>query len=377
MIEKIQKRLWSIRKRVEKRKKVRQLKQNNKKYDLSTIPVWKLPENSDRSALLVNKLDFYTIFDERVDLNNVNWHKDYVSGFEYPVKRFDKIKISRWYDKGIDIKFPWEVSRFYFAVPFAQNYTATVDERYYIRFRDLVQDWIKKNPFLYGVNWHCTMEVSIRAVNWIVAMNLFGERFERDEEFYRSLVTSLQQHAGYIDAFPEIKPDGTANNHLIADYFGLLFLAVTLRDHPEADKWLLTSTEGLEQCIQTQVNDDGTSFEGSIPYHRLVLEMFGYAAILCRTNNIELSASYYERIFTMFEFTAAYMDQNGNAPQIGDNDSGRTIIFHQSDEHDHSYLLDLGEHLFNYRFLSQCEKRNNEYVFWLPEIEKINVNIEG
>ena len=29
----------------------------------------------------------------------------------------------------------------------------------------------------------------------------------------------------------------------------------------------------------------------------------------------------------MFEFTAAYMDENGNAPQVGDNDSGRLLIF--------------------------------------------------
>jgi len=371
MVEKIQNRLWSIRKRVEKRRKVRLLIQTNKKYDLSTIPVWKLPENTDRSALPVYEIDFYTIFGVHVDLNDVNWHKDYVSGFEYPVEQFDKIRISRWYDKGIDIKFPWEASRFYFAVPLAQNYRVTEDEAYYIRFRDLVQNWIKKNPFLYGVNWHCTMEVAIRAVNWIVAVNLFGDRCIRDENFYRSIVASLEQHARYIDAFPEIKKNGTANNHLVADYFGLLFLAVTLRDHPEAGKWLRTSTEGLVHCIQTQVNDDGTSFEGSIPYHRLVLEMFGYAAILCKANNIELPVGYYERLFTMFEFTAAYIDHNGNAPQIGDNDSSRSLIFHDSDEHDHSYLLDIGEHLFNYRFLSQCQNRNYKYVCWLPEIEKI------
>jgi len=335
--------------------------------------IWGLEKGNVKAISFFN-LSEYKIFGTPIDLNNINWHKDYVSGFEYPVKRSDKIKISKWFDKGIDLKFPWEVSRFYFAIRLAQNYVITKDEKYYSKFKELVLDWIDKNPYCYGVNWVCTMEVAIRAINWIVAVNIFDKVFQADNEFKKIFNKSLVEHAEYISAFPEIYNNGHTTNHTTADYTGLLFLALTLKNHHKSERWLKQSTEGLEECIRCQTYEDGINFEASIPYHRLVLEMFAYSAIVARTNGVDFSQKYYVLLFKMFEYTAAYMDHNGNAPQVGDNDSGRILIFHDSDEHDHSYLLDICEHIFDYKFKSQCRKRNPELKQWLPEIEKINVD---
>jgi hypothetical protein len=374
IIQKVNNRIANIIQRRKKRSKINSLLQQE--YDdLNLSPVWYIDIDTRRTLKRSPIANLYTVFGFEIPLADIQWHKDYVSGFEYPFERFDKIKIARWYNMGIDVKYPWEVSRFYFGVHLAQNFQITGEDEYYAKFKTLVLDWFEKNPFLYGINWHCTMEVAIRAVNWIVAINIFGKKFFSDRKFYEKVGSSLVQHADYIHTFPEIKRNGRSNNHLIADYFGLLFLALTLRDHPNHNTWLQTSVNGLVECMNTQVHDDGTSFEGSIPYHRLVLEMFGYAAVVCRSNNIDLPTAYYERLFKMFEFTAAYSDHNGNAPQIGDNDSGRTIILHDSDEHDHSYLLDLGETLFDHTFLSQCIKRNIDLNQWFPEFAKVEMNL--
>lgn len=311
------------------------------------------------------------VFGKNIPFQEINWHRDYISGFEYPLKRFDKIKISNWFDQGIDVKFPWEISRFYFAIHLAQCYLSTKDIRYCNQFKKLVLDWIDKNPFLYGVNWICPMEAAIRAINWIVAANLFGDVFTNDHEFQHIFSKSLVQHAEYISRFPEIYNYGHTTNHTTADYTGLLFLALTLQNHPEANKWRQQAITGLAACMEYQVYDDGVNFEASIPYHRLVLELFGFAAVLCRANNIEFPDKYYLKLFKMFEYSAAYMDHNGNAPQVGDNDSGRILIFHAGDEFDHSYLLDLGEHIFDYHFLSQCKKRNPGFQIFLPDINKV------
>ena len=316
---------------------------------------------------------FY-IFGNLINLKNINWHLDYVSKFEYPINRFDKIDIAQWYNKGFDVKFSWEISRFNFALSFAQNYIITQNKIYYHKFKKLVIDWIDKNPFIYGVNWNCTMEVAIRAINWIVSINIFRDVYESDIEFSDIMNRSLVQHAEYISFFPELRKGGHSTNHATSNYVGLLFLALTLRDHPKYKKWLNKAIKGLLRCMEYQIYDDGVDFEGSIPYHRLVLEMFAYSAVVCRANNVELPTWYYEKLFKMFEFTAAYMDHNGNAPQVGDNDSGRILIFHESDEHDHSYLLDLGEHIFDYSFKSQCKKNNPTFKKWLPKIDKITIN---
>jgi len=308
----------------------------------------------------------YEIFGKDIDLSNVKWHKDYISEFEYPIKRFDKIDISKWFDKGIDIKFPWELSRFYFAILFAQNYIISQDIKYYNLFKDLVLNWIKNNPFLYGINWICTMEVAIRAVNWIVSINIFGNILKNDIEFRKTLYKSLVQHAEYICSFPEVRKGGHTNNHATADFSGLLFLALSLKNHPKYDKWIKVAIDGLLKCMDYQVHDDGVDFEGSIPYHRLVLEMFAFSSIICKNNNVELPEWFYTKLFKMFEYTAAYIDSSGNAPQVGDNDSGRFIILHNTNEFNHSYLLDLGENIFDYTFKSQCKKKNHGFKQWLP-----------
>lgn len=42
----------------------------------------------------------------------------------------------------------------------------------------------------------------------------------------------------------------------------------------------------------------------------------------------------------MFEYTAAYLVCDGNAPQVGDNDSGRILLLNgnEVDDQNHSYL---------------------------------------
>ncbi len=96
--------------------------------------------NNINKVKIVIERNEYKIFGTKIYLTNINWHKDYKSGFEYPVKRFDKIKISRWFDKGIDVKFPWELSRFYLAIGLAQNFSMTKDIKYYIRFKEIKID---------------------------------------------------------------------------------------------------------------------------------------------------------------------------------------------------------------------------------------------
>lgn len=321
------------------------------------------------------------VFGHNLNLKNVEWLKDYSSGFVYPNIRIDKIHPEKWYDKGIEIKFPWELSRFYFAVSLGQKYLITKDEIYYKEFRELAIDWIDKNNFLYGVNWMSTMEVAIRAINWIVSINYFSELFDTDNELKDKITLSLSQHAEFIYTFPEVYENGLTTNHTTAGYAGLLFLGLTLKDHPKSRLWVDSALSGLEKCISDQVYDDGANFEGSIPYHRLVLEIFAFSAITALANKINFSNNYYTKLFKMFEFTAAYLDQNGNAPQIGDNDSGRCLILNNYyntnqyiNEFDHSYLLVIGEAIFEHKFTSQCSKKDIAIQKFLPEFTQLNIS---
>ena len=337
-------------------------------HDTKLYPVWDVPGTDDSICI-----QDFTVFGVTLPLSEIQWHRDYLSGFDFPVSRFDTMNFEQWFDKGVEIKFPWEVSRFNFAILLARSYLSTKDLRYYHIFRKQVLDWIEKNPYLFGVNWACTMEVAIRAMNWIVAANMFGETIQQDDSFLVALSRSLVQHAEYISRLPEWYHNVNSTNHTTADFAGLLFLAMTLGDHKKSGYWQQQAMTSLVKCMQEQVFDDGVDFEGSIPYHRLVLEIFGYTAVLCNANHVKLPQQYFLKLFRMFEYTAAYMDCDGNAPQVGDNDSGRIFVFQQSDEQDHSYLLDLGEQIFAHRFLSQCKKRNRNFHQYLPVIGKMSL----
>ena len=304
----------------------------------------------DTSNFTADKAFEIVIFGKTIDCNTIDWHCDYNSGYSYPPKkRFDKIKFNKLYNQGIDVIFPWELSRFQFGIDLALCYRQNKDKKYYSLFKGLVLDWMAKNPFLYGVNWICPMDVAIRAANWIVAVNLFDDICREDRAFVSTISKSLYYHACYIEKFPEKFSNGE-NNHLVADYSGLFVLALSFRDSNIGKRWLGLAKDGLASCMEKQVYDDGVDFENSIPYHRLVLELFAVPVILARHCNLEFPAFYYGKLFKMFEFVGAYIDSKGNAPQIGDNDSGRFMKLSPCEEHNHRYLLALGRQIFDHDF---------------------------
>lgn len=340
--------------------------------------IWNSSLNFTSSNNNINNFLEYSIFGKKINLEkNINWHQDKFSDFVYPIKRFDTINPMQWFNKGIELVYPWEQSRFYFGVNLAQKYIVTKDECYSKIIFKQIEDWIDKNPFLHGVNWFSTMDVAIRAVNWIVTLNLINN-FDKNK--YPKISKSLIEHAEYINSFPLIEKNGLTTNHTISAYTGLLFISLTvLKNTADAKKWLENSIIGLEKCIETQIYDDGVDFEGSIPYHRLVLELFAYSTIIAHSNGLKFSDQYYFKLFKMFEFVSAYLNINGLAPQIGDNDSGRLLIFNATNndpyenEDDHAYLLNLGEHIFEHEFSSVCNKRDKTIYSYLPKIEKIKL----
>lgn len=366
-------------------KKIKKLAKIRKLLSLEAVDtdfnfIWNIKELELLSHDYDDKNE-YVVFGHKINLEeNINWHKDRFSDFIYPNVRFDKLNPIQWFDKGIELVYPWEQSRFYFGLNLGRKYLITKDEKYYLIFKNLVEDWIEKNSYLYGVNWLSTMDVSIRAVNWIVALNIFSNLFKNDKSFQKNITSSLIWHAEYISAFPLIEKNGLTTNHTTSAYTGLFFLALTLRSYSKSSNWLNEAITGLETCISNQIYSDGIDYEGSIPYHRLVLELFAYSAIVAKANSIKFSQSFYQNLFKMFEFSASYLDQLGNAPQIGDNDSGRLLIFNDEKnnpylmEDNHSYLLNIGEHIYNYKFLSSCKLRDKYILEYLPEMEKIKLD---
>ncbi len=254
----------------------------------------------------------------------IDWYLDPVQGLRFP----ERVPHTQWnlleMRPGLaDVKFPWELSRCQHWLPLAQAFRLTGDAGYANEILDQHDDFMEANPVGLGVNWTCTMDVALRALNWAMAAELIHS--VTDQRRLSSLYSSLFDHGHFIERNLENKYEVTSN-HFLSNVVGLFFLSVLFEGLPSAARWRESCRGWLEQEMRIQVLDDGADYESSVPYHRLVAELFMSAARLADAGGAPLSADYRRRLRGMIEFLHATLRPDGRLPQVGDADDGRVHI---------------------------------------------------
>ncbi len=296
------------------------------------------------------------------------WHADFKAGRAWdPRAHFEDLRlgIEEGFDKGADVKVPWELSRFQHLPLLGQALWLTGDRRYYEEFRAQVLDWIGENRPGRGVNWTCTMDVAIRAVNWVWAYAFFRPEILADRPFASAFLRSLFVHGRFVAAHLENGVPVTSN-HYFADLVGLLFLGVLFRGAPEADAWKGMAVTEIARENERQTLPDGVDFEASTSYHRLMTEMALISLLLLERSGFRLPALR-QRVRGMVEYIAHYVKPDGLAPQVGDNDNGRLQILGErdADPRDHRHLLAFGGCVFDDDALFVLAGERWEEAFWL------------
>ncbi len=260
----------------------------------------------------------------------IDWQVDFRSGYRWDQRTWYR-DIEFGSVRGADVKLPWELSRLQHLPQLAIELGRTADERYAAEIRNQLLDWIASNPPRYGVNWYSTMDVAIRAANMLVAYDLalsYGASF--DDAFALVFRKSIREHAVHIVENLEWSETLRAN-HYLANIAGLAFCAAYLPSNGETDSWLEFAAGELENSVREQFHGDGSNFEASTCYHRLSAEMVVYALAILQGASHRLPPSWnfpsflVERIAGMRQFTKGITKPNGNAWQVGDNDSGRFL----------------------------------------------------
>jgi hypothetical protein len=276
------------------------------------------------------------------------WHTDPLHGYAWDARTFYR-RIRVPYDVA-DIKVPWELSRCQHLPTLGMAFAATGDERYAREAVAQIDDWISCNRPGYGVNWACTMDVAIRAVNWLWTYQLIAGSAALDDRFLTRFLASLAAHGRHISRNIERYEGGITTNHTLADFVGLVYLGLLLPEFRSAAEWVRTGVAGVVECMRFQVNTDGVDFENSIAYHRLVLEMFAGVYVLCGRAGVDLPADYGASLERMFDFVYHYTRPDGLAPLVGDSDDGRLQIladYFGWEPQDHRSLLAAGAAIFD------------------------------
>lgn len=326
------------------------------------------------SEKIINHI-FSFLADKEYNLGkNIDWNQDFKSGFLWENKFYKKIKVVNLNDNA-DVKVPWELSRFQHIFTLGKAYWMINNKKYYLEFKNEVLDWIEKNPIYMTVNWTCTMDVAIRAVNWIFGYFLFKDLIDKDANFLKVLNNSLYNHGRYIIKNLE-KGLGYANNHYLSDLNGLIFLGLYFKklNNSEVKHWLEVGIKELEKEMFIENNFDGTNYETSTSYHRLVTELMFYPMCLCELNNIKFSENYKKRLEKMFEFMGKITKSNGTYPLIGDVDNGRLVIlsdYYNWKINDCRHIISIGGEYFKDQFLKEVGASKLEDKLWINSSDNI------
>jgi len=291
------------------------------------------------------------------------WHTDFKSGREWPIEYAPGLHYSEL-DRPSDIKVPWELSRAQHFTTLGQAYWITGDERYAQEFANEVTDWIARNPWAYGVNWACAMDVALRAVSWIWAFYYMGGSAACASPAFRGrLLRSLYLHGEYIAT--HIERSDVNGNHYVCDGVGLVFLGAFFRSTARGRRWLQTGRDMIEAEMFSQTSPDGVDCEKSTAYHRLVLEAFLTCGVLLARTEEPFSSEWQARLERMLEYVEAYVKPDGRVPLIGDADDGRIQKLGTQPLGDHRYLLSAGAALFGRGDFKRAAQRFWDESFWL------------
>jgi hypothetical protein len=284
----------------------------------------------------------------------IDWALDWKSGKRFPLDAYH-LDVAIVRGDGSDVKVPWELARFqhllvlgearlvapHLREPDAADFAA----RCAGEARDQIDSWIRANPRGMGVHWTCAMEVALRSVSWVAALALFRGAPEWDDAFLLRLAGSLHEHGRHVRQNLEIGGDGLTSNHFLSDVLGLYVVGCALPELREAPEWRDFGRRAIVESMERQVHPDGVDFERSLPYHRLVAEIFVHAALFARARGDAMPEGWLARLRAMLEVTAAMQRPSGTVPQWGDNDDGRILPlsgYASHRPHDHRHLLAIG-----------------------------------
>ena len=273
-----------------------------------------------------------------VKMERIDWHTDFKSGYTWPKGTYYRyLRSMRGCDS--DIKVPWELSRCHHLLWLAEAYLITHKEEYAQEVVSEIVDWIEENPYMRSVNWTCAMDVSIRAVNWLYAINMIWDAKCMTDDFVAKLYKSLYQHGFYIYNNLE-KRVPYSNNHYFSDLVGLLYLGQLFKHTKRGLKWWRFGLSEYYLEIRLQTLPSGANYERSISYHRLMTELASYPLYMLKRLGENVPNDIVYRVGKMYEYVVNYTKPNGLVPLVGDCDDGRFLPFVKRDFRCHKYLID-------------------------------------
>lgn len=243
----------------------------------------------------------------------INWHYS-------PITKHECSRSVKWYNipdfdanRG-DVKAIWEASRFTHFFYLARAYLITREKKYYQAFSVQLNEWLRDNPYPYGVNYKCGQECTLRMINALIAYAIFNPiASEMDTNNIFRLVQGCYQKvlANFFYAHKCIK-----NNHTLSEITGQIIGAWCCDDRQR----LVTAYKLLDQEISSQFRPDGGYVQNAFNYQRFALQIMECVLKISEKTGLSVSAKSKSLIKNSALLLYHCQDEGGDVPNYGHND---------------------------------------------------------
>jgi len=281
-----------------------------------------------------------------------------------------------------DIKGIWEASRFDWLIDLVLQECKARNGQALVELDLWLNDWCNNNPAYLGPNWKCGQEASIRVMHIISALIGLGKINQLNNNISSFIEVHLKRIEPTIDyAIAQDNNHGTSE--AAALYIGGAFLNNN-KPSPQYEKWQALGEKWLVNRANKLIMEDGGFSQYSINYHRVMLDSYCLAEIVCQKLNLKpFSKSLYTQLQKATDWLYVLTQANGDVPNLGANDGAKLIPVSQTDYRDfrptvqlastlfykHSYYQDLGtyDQSLDFFHIHKLEKEN----FKLPSRNQI------
>lgn len=210
----------------------------------------------------------------------------------------------------------WNFNLHYFewGVALSASWRDTKDERYLACFKRFVRSWMDACPYGEGDAWH-PYTISLRLVNWLIAMDLFDGMLQEDEEFFSAMQESMYRQYRHLLVNQETH---LRANHWWENIKTLVIMSAAFGEQTVLDRM----TKRLEQQLDEQILADGVHFERSLMYHKLVLEGMLRVWVASRELGFVLPDNFSEKLQLMLDAMASLERGMGKTPFFNDAADG-------------------------------------------------------
>jgi Heparinase II/III-like protein/Heparinase II/III N-terminus len=292
----------------------------------------------------------------------VDWQRDPVSGRRTPVVHWSRIHPLNAAAVG-DAKVVWELNRHQWLITLAQAYWLTDDKRYAREAADLVDAWIRANPYGHGINWTSSLEVGIRFLSWCWGFLLLRETGVFSSEELATALAVVWLHVAHIERY--LSYYFSPNTHLTGEALALWCAGTLFPDFAEAARWRETGRRILIEQSRRQIRSDGAHFEQASCYQRYTIEIYLHLIMLADRNGDELPMEVRDRVERMLEYLLTINHPDGSMPSLGDADGGWLLPLARRDPTDCRGIFALAAVLFGRSDFAWAAGGPAPEVLWL------------